>query len=449
MLMSRKLAFAPGNSLTAETAHPHLRMFLLHSSLCVLFLGMLAAITLGSNMESEGMGMRFMPAVLGVVMVLSLGLHSLNPASCGLPGIFTLLILSEIFAGLPGLIYWQFGNDLRIGLSFAALLAIRSYIVFWSLPSSRSNLHGSFERIVLSWALATTTLFAFGSMMVARAAGITLGSSTRLSGEALGRWTNANTTGLYCAFGVLICIMSGFIPLWIRLAAGGLCFYSLLLSQSRTAIITAIASGVCGFIVVHKWSWKVVSLGVFGLLLAFSFVNVDESFDLLQSNPDIATFTKRFTRQPGKNGDKFRLDVIESGFDVWSRSPLAGVGYEAPEARFENGYLSLACETGAFGLLVYLFIVMLLGIQIYGMLRSPAGSVTRELGGYLLCVTVFVLVHGLGERTHGFQIGSLVSNVWAMLAASALGCNPARRFVRYIHGLNRPLSASRKGSVLF
>jgi O-antigen ligase len=418
-------------------------MFLLHSSLCVLFLGMLAALTTSSNLENGGM--RFMPAVLGVVMVLSLGNHSLNPAGPGLPGIFTLLIFSEIFAGLPGLIYWQSGDNLLIGLSFAVLLAIRSYIVFWSLPTSRTILHGSFERIVLSWALAATTLFAFGSLMVARSAGISLGSSARLTGEVLGYWTNANTTGLYCAFGILICIIARFVPLWVRLAAGGLCLYCLLLSQSRTAIIAILASGVCSFIVLHRWNWKVTSLGICGLLIALSFVNADESFDLLQSNPTLAAITQRFSEQPNQGGTKVRIDVLETGFEAWSRSPLFGLGYEVPEARFENGYLSLACETGAFGLLVYLFFIALLGMQIQGLLRSPADSATYNLGGYLLCVTVFVLVHGLGERTHGFQIGSLVSNVWALLAASALGCNPTGRSVRYGYGLNRPLSTSHTG----
>jgi O-antigen ligase len=306
-------------------------------------------------------------------------------------------------------------------LSFAILLAIRTYLVFWGLPTSRSFLFGSFERIVLSWALVATTLFAIGSLMVARAAGITLGSSARLSGEAIGQWTNANVTGLYCAFGVLICIIARFIPMWIRLTAGGLAFYCLLLSQSRTAIVTIIVSGICGLFVGRKWNWKVAVLAVCALLLALSLVNVDESVDSLQSNPAIASITQRFLQPPGRNGEHARLDVIASGVEAWSRSPLFGSGYEAPDTRFENGYLSLACETGAIGLLLYLVFVGLLSMQIIRMLKTPAGSDTRELGGYLLCVTVFVLVHGIGERTHGFQIGSLVSNVWALLAASALG----------------------------
>jgi len=416
--MSHKLAFAPGNSLIAETAYPHLRMFLLHSSLCVLFFGMSIALAMSPNMESGGTG--FMAVLLGLVMVLSLGLHSLNPAGGGLPGIFTLLILSEIFAGLPGLIYWQSGDDLRIGLSFAALLAIRCYIVFWALPTSRSHLHGSFERIVLSWALAATTLFAFGSLLVARAAGISLDSTARLSGEALGHWTNANTTGLYCAFGVLICIIARFIPIWIRLTAGGLTFYCLLLSQSRTAIATIIVSGICGLFVGRIWNWKSALLGICALLLALSFVDINESVDLLESNPTLAAISQRFTRQPGRGGDYARLDVIESGLEVWSRSPLFGVGFEAQDARFENGYLSLACEEGAIGLLLYLALIGLLCIQIMNMMQAGAGSDARELGGYLFCITVFVLVHGLGERTQGFQIGSVVSNVWALLVASAL-----------------------------
>lgn len=442
MLPSSELAFAPRHFLNAEAAHPHLRMFLLHSSLCVLFFGMLVALTIGSNTDSGAI--KFMPVVLGLVMALSLGSHSLNPASRGLPGIFTLLIISEIFAGLPGLIYWQFGKDLLMGLSFAFLLAIRSYIVFWSLPLLRSFFHGFFERIVLSWALAATTLFALCSIMVAKAAGISLGSSSRLSRQFVGQWTNANTTGLYCAFGILICIMARFIPLWIRLLVSGICLYSLLLSQSRTAIITLIVSGACALIVTHKWNWKLTLLTISGLLLATSLVDLNESFDFIQSNPALAPIMQRFMRQPGKNGDNQRLDVLKSGLETWARSPLVGIGYEAPDSRFENGYISLACETGVFGLLVYLFIIFLLCIHLQQMLQSPTESDTYKLGGYLLCTTVFVLVHGLGERTHGFQIGSLVSNVWALLAASAIGCNQARIFSSKVRKLNYPLNSFSK-----
>jgi O-antigen ligase len=215
--------------------------------------------------------------------------------------------------------------------------------------------------------------------------------------------------------------------MWIRLSAGGLAFYCLLLSQSRTAIVTAIVSGICGLFVGRKWNWKAVLLGTCALALVLALVDVDGIVASLQSTPALVPIVQRFQQQPNRDISLERPSLIASGLEAWSHSPIFGLGYNAPDARFENAYLSLACETGAVGLLLYLLLVALLGVRIQGMLRTPAGSDTCNLGGYLLCVTVFILVHGMGERTHGFQIGSLVSNVWALLAASAFGATLLRQ----------------------
>jgi O-antigen ligase len=226
-----------------------------------------------------------------------------------------------------------------------------------------------------------------------------------------------------------VCIIAHFMPIWIRLVSGGLLLYCLLLSQSRTAIISIILSGGCSLFVTRKWNAKAAMLAVSALLLLFATVNMSESFESLQSNPYLGSIVRRFQNSSGKQNT--RLETVADGLDLWKSSPIFGLGYEAPGTRFENGYLSLACETGATGFLLYLSFVALLSIQNLKMLQAPAGSGTYELGGYLLCVTVFVLVHGMGERTHGFQIGAIPSNVWALLTASVLGSSqPIRRITR-------------------
>jgi O-antigen ligase len=417
MLMPHRHAIRFRDSISVESAHSRLRILLLHSSLCLLFVGMPFVVASSANQEGSG-STSIMAAILGAVTVLALALHTLSPPVGGISGIFAILIVLETLAGLPGLIFPGSGDSQMTGFAFIALLAARNYVCFWGLPAARPLLQISFDRFVLSWALAATTLFAIATLWVARTAGLSLGSSERMTGERLG-WVNANTIGVYCAFGLLICIIARFMPIWVRLAAGGLALYCLLLSQSRSAIITIILSGSCGFLVARKWNAKAIVLAMSALFLISALVDNSESFESIQSNPYLSAIVQRFQNSSGK--ESTRLEVISNGFDVWKNSPVFGLGYEAPDTRFENGYLSLACETGAIGLLLYLSFVALASIRSLGMLQVRAGSEAHELGGYLLCVTVFILVHGIGERTHGFQIGAIPSNVWALLAASVLG----------------------------
>jgi O-antigen ligase len=174
---------------------------------------------------------------------------------------------------------------------------------------------------------------------------------------------------------------------------------------------------------------KLTIFGIGALLLLATLLGLGASIESLESIPALGAIVQRFQQQPGTNGDQARLDIVAGGLETWSRSPAFGLGYEAPDSRFENGYLSLACETGTIGLLLYLIFVALVGIRIQAFLRTREGSDTREVGGYLLCVTVFILVHGMGERTHGFQIGTVMSNTWALLVASALAaCGESRKW---------------------
>jgi len=134
--------------------------------------------------------------------------------------------------------------------------------------------------------------------------------------------------------------------------------------------------------------------------------------------PTVASTLDRFEGDQASVLISGRMDVLRTGLDIWASSPLVGIGYGTSDTRFENGYLSMACESGSLGLLAYLFYLVLVLFQSRVLMASRDPD-ANDLGRWLACITIFAIVHGFGERTHAFQIATMVSACWVLLTALA------------------------------
>jgi O-antigen ligase len=320
-------------------------------------------------------------------------------------------------SGVGGL-FQQPPSVMMTGVFFVVLLGLRNYVCFIGIPYSRTATAHPVERAVLMWTLVAIMVVIVGSLQTASVYGVTLRSSGRLTGEGHA-WLNANTTGLYCAYAVLICAMARFLRAWVRLTIAALAAYSLILTQSRTAMLALLGALVLNYVIVFirrkALGIVVVTLLIFASLVIMSQESASSYFG---SIPQIAAIQNRFT---GRTLEFGRSDVLDRGMNTMSVAPIFGLGYAVDEARFENGYLNLACETGIVGLTAYLLFVFAVLVRSRRLLKAPDKSRQRALGQYLACSVVFLMIHALGERSHLFQLGTPVANCSAMLAGIAFG----------------------------
>lgn len=395
-------------------------MVMWHSSLATLFVGMIAVLLRLAQADQVDRIGPTMGVVLGVATVLSLAaLGGFGTSKMRMPGVVTVFIVLITLAGIPGLVLNP-SDAMNASILFVLALGIRNYVCFFSIPLSRAAVTCAAERVIISWCLAAIGVVAFGSLALAVRTGVSLGDSGRLTSVEGDLWVNANVTGLYCAYGALMAVMAKFIPLWIRFPVGMVASYCLILSQSRTSMAALIISVIVHFAVVRAGR-RLARAGMVVVALVLLLASWDYVAPSITSVPKFAEILRRLqaTDPRQQNRNDMRRDIIESGLDMWSQSPVVGFGYAAEQTRFENGYLSLACETGVIGLGLYLAFVLLVLKRGTRLLNTSENSRTHEIGVYLVCTTVFIFVHSLGERSHGFGVGSPISNCWAMLAAVA------------------------------
>jgi O-antigen ligase len=380
-------------------------------ALGILIVGMVGALLLSTANGSFSL-QAALALVLGATAAVALLLAVQGMSEHRLPGPIWAMLVCITLSGVPGMTLNP-NEAFDKNLPFLLLLVVRNAVCFFAIPLSLAAQRSRLEDSLCKWALAAAAIVAVTTLWVTDRAALSLQSTTRLSGTATG-WLNGNTTAACCAYGLLVCAMAKFIPRQIRLFLALPMLLCLLLTQSRTAMAAlAISLGTLFVISYRRRTAVAVAIVSMALVLTvFFWQNVAS----LSAIPVLNSIVNRL-QGPTGYGDDMRAAVIQNGLDTWSQAPIFGQGFNAQDTRFENGYLSLACETGAIGLLLYLGFVALVGLQIRRLLATPDNSRASMVGRYLLCTTVFVLVHGLGERSHAFQLGSFVSNIWAMLTS--------------------------------
>ena len=123
-----------------------------------------------------------------------------------------------------------------------------------------------------------------------------------------------------------------------------------------------------------------------------------------------------------------RQVLIIDALNRLKESPVIGFGFLSGASRIENGYISILLESGILGLLGYLMLLAAVVASAWRLYRKSTDPFVRNLGRYTLCVTVFICVHGFGERSHGFQGASMVANLWLLLAGLVISMAHEMRF---------------------
>lgn len=383
-----------------------------HIAAATLFVGMVAAVA-GTAVFRPGdteIANRAMTTFLLMLMGEALWMRfqgGWRPSST----LFGFLLILTTAAGVPGLLVYPSETSFT-GVMFFGVLVIRNYVCFIALPRSSCIYNSRFENAVIGWLLASSTLVMLGSLRAASLANISLQSATRLNGEG-NNWLNANASGVYTATGVLAAVMAGFLPMWVRVPAVCLGVYVMLLTQSRASMLALLAAVLVNLLLLCRRKR-------FQLMLAGVLVGVVISLVL----PTMAG------RLRGVGQIKALLQRTEQSMDPWSGrlgiirlaaarfevSPIFGYGYMSNQSRFENGYLSLALETGLVGFTAAAGLFALVIARAKKLFQQQQYPQLHDLARYTIALSVFILTHAIGERTHLFQVAFTASNAWAVLA---------------------------------
>ncbi|RYG22682.1 O-antigen ligase domain-containing protein [bacterium] len=287
-------------------------------------------------------------------------------------------------------------------------------MLFTFLPRSRAALGLPFEKAVVFWGYVASFIVSFGGLVVGTLNGVTIGGSRRL-GEFWGAkylWIPANNAGLYAALLILFSIVGDFLPRWIRSAGCVLGAYILLITQSRMTMLALILTLLfIGYLNSFRSARK--KLKYAGFLATIAMLMVPLWYGVLLK---IGTFQRLAERTQKDDPTTGRLDTFVDAIDRIKESPFIGHGYMAERSRFENGYLSMAVESGLIGLLAYLLFVAVIVLRTWPMLFWDHDPRAKRIARILLVLTVFLTVRSLGERSHGFQVSDVLSNVWMLLA---------------------------------
>jgi O-antigen ligase len=284
------------------------------------------------------------------------------------------------------------------------------------VPRSSAALNSNFERIVVGWAMVAAFIFCVASLVVAQLSGVSISGTARLGAVWLGfKWTNENTTAVPAATLILLCMVGTYVPRSIRVVLVSVAAYVLLLTQSRTTLVSLfIVSLFYVYLIMYKQPKRVFS--VLGWLLGAIMVLISffESFLALGPVQRIIERTQRTDPTTG------RLEIYQTAIDRIAAAPLFGNGYGSTGSRFENGYLSMMVESGVFGLAIYTVFMWHVLSRAWQMRHWTHDPRAQGLARSVLLFGLFLCVRALGERNHGFQVSNLISNIWILLAGYLL-----------------------------
>ncbi len=388
-----------------------IRRWMPHAAAATLFVGMVLSVVVPS-LVAPGVRNVGEAAMVAVVIVTTAMVAWMRSHGAWRPRLspFGLLLLIATASGVPGLAVHP-SPVMWTGLIFFCVLTLRNYVCFVALPRAQWVLQSSYPETVLKWLVIASTIVAVGSLRAASLTNTSLYSTSRLTGEG-NNWLNANSSGVYVATGALAAIMARSIPLWLKAILLGMNTYVLLLTQSRTSML-ALAAGVIAFIALT--GRRVGAVLVAGIALGSYFaipvlLNTLRTAGIGQISALIErTDTLRADRWSGRKG------IIHQAMERIDESPFVGYGFQS--GGFENGYLSVAIETGLVGFAAYLAIIFGVVRRSFRLLLTRSSPEMHQLARCTLCLTAFTLVHSFGEKTAPvFQIGLTASNAWAILA---------------------------------
>lgn len=407
---------------------PHL--FLLGLFIVLPGLELVAAVTGG---EPD----LFFSAMWAVLIVLALWGESYGRVVGGLLAVDIVLLACTI-SGFPGM-YFQLGTAGVFGtLAFGLFLVIRNICIFIIAPRSRVLLNMDYLKVTVGYMYAGALMIMTASVAFLATRGALSLSNRRFLAED---WLHPNKLGVYAGLAILLSFVAKEIPAWIRTMGGMLGLYMLLLSQSRAVILTVLVVGAAIWLLSLKnRSGKALILSLVVTFVLGTALVV--TAPILAEVGPIKSMIDRTDRVDPTAG---RIDVMQVAAEEWSRSLgsiLFGYGYRNG-IFVDNAIFSYGTETGIIGLSLYaafMLAVLVTSIRIYYTARDRT---TERLAMLTIVLGLAVIVRGLAERSHAFQLSDLVSNAFVFSAGLLFASQFARRKVQakspaLEHGLTEP-----------
>jgi O-antigen ligase len=356
-----------------------------------------------------------------VLLIVALWGESYGRTISGLLAIDVLLLACTV-SGFPGM-YMQLGTaGIFATLAFGLFLVIRNICTFIIAPRSRVFLQMDYFKLTVGYMFA-------GSIMVllASVAFLATRGALALSGERFlfEDWLHPNKLGIYAGLAILLSILAKDIPLWVRIPSGLLGTYMLLLAQSRSVILTVTIVVIAIWILsLKKKSGQALITSIAALLLTTPLLLI--SLPTLVEFGPIKRMIERTDRVDPTAG---RVDLAQITLEEWSRSPFFGFGYRNGIPN-DNAILSYGTETGIIGLALYAGFILAILIAATKTYYTTKDETTEKLARLTIVLALAIVVRGLGERSHAFQLSDLVSNAFVFSAGLLFASLYARKKVQ-------------------
>lgn len=319
---------------------------------------------------------------------------------------FALLLLPA--TGVGGAVLEQAEMPIA-AIGFAVVTLLRLVALFLLLPQVADSRRVDLPAAVSWWACVTTGGFAL-AMLAISARMPSHDWWSRLSGNQ-----HPNLVGAYVGTGLVLSIGCKTLPRPLRVASFVLASYVLVGSQSRSSMLAA-AAAVAALVALEGWRRRGTGVLWVALMIVAASGALIPSLGFIGHLSPVEKVLGRTQAAQRKFGDPTtgRVAIARRGIDRLSESPWVGIGFSQPEARFENGALSLAVETGLIGLTVYC-------VFFFGLVWVFLSEFRRQRDGppaflyVAIALSVFVACRSLGERAHLLQISDPASNVVVIL----------------------------------
>lgn len=374
---------------------PHL--FLLGLFIVLPGLELVAAVTGG---EPD----LFFSAMWAVLIILAFWGESYGRVVSGLLAVDIVLLACTI-SGFPGM-YAQLGTaGVFSTLAFGLFLVIRNICTFIIAPRSRVLMSMDYLKITVGYMYAGAQMIMLASVAFFATRGALGLSNRRFLAED---WLHPNKLGVYAGLAILLSFVAKEIPAWIRTLGGLLGLYMLLLSQSRAVILTVLVVGFAIWIL----SLKNRSGKALILSLVSAFVLGSALIAFAPALAEVGPIKSMIDRTDRVDPTAGRIDVMQVAAEEWTRTPFSTLfGYGYRNGIFvDNAVFGYGTETGVIGLTLYaafMLAVLAASIRIYYIAKDRT---TERLAMLTIVLGLAVIVRGLTERSHAFQLSDLVSN---------------------------------------
>lgn len=324
---------------------------------------------------------------------------------------FQLFSLLIVLIGVPGVLFLRPGL-LGLGqiLAYVFILAMRLVVVFIIVPRCMTRSKTPAIEHILRWLIVGAGIISFATNAYYLMKGVTIFNSGRGAFET---WLHPNLCAQFASILVYTTFMDPKLKMWARVLLVGGGAYTLLLTQSRSALVATILALLLLFLLnlienPKKYSVRgfvgfigsLIMIGLFGS--AFREVPVVKNIERRTFGVDDPTAG--------------RLDIFSRILEVWQNSQLFGYGFRSGGA--DNLYITLLLQTGIVGVFFYLalfFVIIYKGLEHFRFSQGP----NRLLGKFILVASLSMFLRSFAETTSYLQLTDIMSNAYCIAGALA------------------------------